>query len=626
MKIDGIIYILSIVIMQILFLIKSKTEKELNIFRSIGVSIVLIMCLNAFECYVLSFFGIPCSFTSIIIINTIFIFALAILMIIDKKRGKKVIQKYKLNKIDILGIIVILLATLIVSVLYFGIPFNIRYDSSDPSCHYLTSLKFMDEEKLLSTSTDKVYGNFRVRKFASYVNSGLLMRCFKGKIDYADNYIIFICFGIFILFLTGYTLYFLLCHFAKDDKSKILAMIVSTICILGYPLNSLLFGFEYMSLSLVIFIGIIESMYMFVKQNLKQSYFILILFLLNFGLFCAYFMFVPFVYPAEWIYLCIYSYKKDKKLFTKNNILILTVTLLIPFILGYIYHLAPEIYQIFIKKSIAKEHILDVSQNIINSGFNAYGYIYTNLYSNFILLLPLAIYIVVKKFKENKFISLLFLFNVLYIVILLIGRFFDKVSYYYLSKNYFTLWIIMFILNFRALMYIFEKHKLAPILIVIIYIGILIEYLIFVPTKIINESISTRENIFTVMDIFGANKDIITEYSDIALTNEEIDFIKKSLNQIEANDDVVLLANSRAQAWMYPLSNQFIENVMTQKSSGQPKINFAYIYLKDSIKRAKYLIVLKNQPEKMYLENNEMETYIHIYENNVGILLERPSN
>ena len=116
--------------------------------------------------------------------------------------------------------------------------------------------------------------------------------------------------------------------------------------------------------------------------------------------------------------------------------------------------------------------------------FNVGGYIYTDLYSNFILLLPLSLYVVVKKFKENKFMSMMFIFNVLFIIVLLIGRAFDRVSYYYLSKNYFTLWIIMFILNFRAFMYLYKKHKILPFALTGLYIVILIAYIIFCSNSI----------------------------------------------------------------------------------------------------------------------------------------------
>ena len=100
---------------------------------------------------------------------------------------------------DVIATLVILIITLGVAYANFGFPFNIKYESGDPATHYLTSVKFMQDERLLTVSEDKVFKSFESRKFASYVNSGLIMKCFEEKIDIIDNYVIFIAFGIFIL-------------------------------------------------------------------------------------------------------------------------------------------------------------------------------------------------------------------------------------------------------------------------------------------------------------------------------------------------------------------------------------------------------------------------------------------
>ncbi len=55
MNLKGILYVASIILLQIIFLCKKKTDKKLNLFGAIGISIVLIMCLNAFFSYCLTF-------------------------------------------------------------------------------------------------------------------------------------------------------------------------------------------------------------------------------------------------------------------------------------------------------------------------------------------------------------------------------------------------------------------------------------------------------------------------------------------------------------------------------------------------------------------------------------------
>ena len=626
MTIQGVIFLISTIVLELSFILVKKVDKKINILSFIGITIVVNMCYNAFLCYVLSFFGVPNKLYLLSSINIIFSIILFILTFKKQKDNKFNIQKYTISKIDVFCSIVILVVTLGVTYLNFGFPFNIKYESGDPSTHYLTSIKFMQDEKLLSTSTDYAFKSFKTRKFVSYVNSGLIMKCFEGKINIIDNYIIFIAFGIFILFLTGYLLYFILIRFSKNEKTKLVALLVSVLCMLGYPLNSLLFGFEYMSLSFTVILAIIEIAYMYTKENGKLSYIMLTLFLLNFGLFCSYFMFVPFVYSAEWIYFWIYGYKKEGKLFTKKTICFLVVTLLLPFFLGYIYHLAPNIYQIIINNlalsNIQDGNALDASKSIIDGGFNTKGYVYTNLYSNFILLLPLSLYVVVKKFKENKLLSLLFILNVGYIILLLIGRAFDKVSYYYLSKNYFTLWIIMFILNYRALMYLYDKNKYITYLVPISYTILAFIYIISIPTTMKNEEITTRENVFRIMDIYGANTDMLIN-KDIDLYKDEIDLIKYVKNEMNLESDYLLVGDPQQIYWLYSFTQEIKENEVTINHGGQSKFNYVFLEYENLINNSKYIIYFNGTIGYEHYKEQIFKDGTIIYSNEIGGVVEK---
>ena len=61
----------------------------------------------------------------------------------------------------------------------------------------------------------------------------------------------------------------------------------------------------------------------------------MILFLLNLGLFFTYYLFIPFVYLAEFIYFIMVNKKKNKKLLTKRLIVFIAITLILPCILGF---------------------------------------------------------------------------------------------------------------------------------------------------------------------------------------------------------------------------------------------------------------------------------------------------
>lgn len=254
-----------------------------------------------------------------------------------------------------------------VSIINFGFPFNIKYESGDASVHYLTSVMFAENDALLSTSYDEVYGSFQGRKIGSYTNTGIIMKCLPNEASY---YNVFIGFGIFILFITGAMMYNTLEKFTKSKYGKIMALLVSLIFVIGYPLNSLLFGFEYLSLGILIICTIIHMIYYLEEENLNFIYYIIIFALLNLGMFCSYYLFVPFVYSALWIYFCIYSYKKEGKIVCKKNGIMLGITLLLPFFLGFIYHLMPNIYNIFnLDAQEALKRSLEYSSNILNNSF-----------------------------------------------------------------------------------------------------------------------------------------------------------------------------------------------------------------------------------------------------------------
>ncbi len=422
----GIFFAISILILFISFLLIRKTEEKVNILKQIVTNLVLLFCYNTFICYILTLISIPITLLTLSIINLFF----SILIMGYLLKTKKV-QKFKFEKIDLFYISLLAIMSIGVSIANFGFPLQIKYQSGDPSAHYITSQMFEKDDVLLikTQNPDEVYGSFTTRKSASYVNSGLIMKCLANVIDEFDYYNIFICFGIFIFFLTGWMFYSTIADFAKSKKTKFFAFIFSALYLLGYPLNSLLFGFEYFSMGILIVGAIIGAVNTYQKKQIGFKLNLLVFFLLNFGVFTAYFMFVPYVYSALWIYFCIEEYKRTKKILSFKTIILLFVTLLLPFALGYIYHIEPNIYKaisLFFQRIFNTgngEQLdnllenLNVASSLVNRGLAGYGYMYTNFFSNMILLLPFAFIAVYKKWEEDKGTILMALMNVLFIIL-----------------------------------------------------------------------------------------------------------------------------------------------------------------------------------------------------------------
>lgn len=618
----SILYLLSAVMILTAFILIKKSEKEIDIIGFICISIVTLFCYNMFICYILTFFMIPNTLLILSVIN-ICISLILIFLIIRNKQ----IQKFSFQKIDIVYVTVLTIVVLAVSYLNFGLPFSVNYETGDPSVHYLTAIKFAKEETLMPNAEhDQVYGDLSVRKAVSYVNSGILMKCFCEDYASIQCYYVFASFGIFTLFLIAIIMYSALKKYATKKEHTFFAFLVSLICVLGYPLNSFLFGFEYLTMGILILCTIIDLIYYYEKELLKFSYILVVLGLLNFGLFCSYYMFIPFTYSALWIYFCIKNYKKTKKLITKELILLLLTTLLIPFALGYIYHLAPKIYGVIINQSEDINTALDYSEYIINSGFAVNGYIYVNLYSNMILLLPLTIYFFVEKAKNKKLkesiLFFLITFCMLFIEILLIGNCFGKVSIYYLSKNYFALWIMLAFTNYKALILIYEKNKHISRLFIYTYIFLMIFYTMVSNVKVEYYIRNPHENILSVMEIFGANKTILLNKPK-EYTQSEIEILEYVKNNLDLSDSKIeFVTDENAYYWQYVLLNYINkEDKFIGKAGGQRELTTKWVYLENKIKKVDYIVYFNKSERYKKMENKLFEDSEIIYENESGGIL-----
>ncbi len=608
----GIIYILSIIILMISFILIKKTEKKLNILSFICITIGVLFCYNTLVCYILTFFTIPVTLTTLTIINIL----VAIIFIVIMLR-KKEIQKYEMNKTDLIYILLLGIAVLIVSYLNFGFPFNIKYETGDPSVHYLTSEMFSENDSLLVTDKDEIYGSFATRKTVSYVNSGLIMKCFDGVIEPFYNYNIFIAFGIFVLFVTSASMFTTISKFAIDKKTRFLAFILSLIYTMGYPLNSFLFGFEYLSMGILLICLIFDMVYYFKNDQLKIQYTIIIFALLNFGIFCAYYMFVPFLYPALWIYFCMYSYEKEKSIFTKRNITILVTTLLIPFFLGFIYHIAPEIYGVIINSKLDSTTMFDYSSHLVESGLSVYGYIYVNLYSNMLLLLPIPIYLIIKKWKDNKFAALNMGLCIAFIEILLVGFLFGKVSIYYLSKNYFALWFILFYLNYKGLVEIYKKYPKVSFGIVSFYSILIILNLLFVDTTLENRELNENERPTTVVEVFGANKTIL-KYKKTDLYLKETEILKYLHDNINYENKVEIVGDMEQGYWAYTLARYINNKEDYYTGKGQNGLSIKMIKAQKDIEDADYIVYFNRTDYYKALKEKIHNLGNVIYENEAG--------
>lgn len=377
--------------------------------------------------------------------------------------------------------------------------------------------------------------------------------------------------------------------------------------------------------------AIIDLVWYYENDVLQFSNIAIMFGLLNFGLFFSYYMFVPFMYSGLWIYFCVRNYRETKKLITKELIILLSLTLLLPFVLGYIYHLAPNIYAIIIKQNLDSSKVWNYSNYIAGEGFAVDGDIYVNTYSNMLLLVPLTLYLFIKeirnkKLKDSSFLGLILILAILFIGILFIGRRVGRISLYYLSKNYFALWLILAVTNYKALIYISET-KLAILSKIFIYgyIIIMFIYMLCIPVVAgIRATTNPDENIFTVMDIFNNNKSLIL-YKASEYNSKELEIMEYAKENLNFNSKIEIIADHRTYYWSYVLLEYVnIDEEYKKNFGGQGLLEKQWEKItKNGIDKEKtdYVIYFNKSRGFKLLKSQLFKNAEIIYENSSGGIL-----
>ena len=255
-------------------------------------------------------------------------------------------------------------------------------------------------------------------------------------------------FDMFMLFTIGLVFYSLISNKIKGKFLNIVGAIFVVLFMIGYPLNTIIYGFSYLTFNLIILTAILKIIPYYSTNKIYDRYLLPITFLLTFAVFFSYYFFAPVVYASIFIYMII-VFKKQGKVITLKNILKVVMTLVIPTILGFLYFVLPG--------------IIDDAKNNMNA-LNAEGTMYRDAYSNFLFFIPfIAFYIIEKiKNKELKFEIIFTALLLCFMLVLFVGGIQGRVSSYYYFKNHYVLWILSLYMAFKGF-YILSKEKNSKI-------------------------------------------------------------------------------------------------------------------------------------------------------------------
>ena len=575
---SNIFYIISILILGILFLIIKKRDDKIDIIPQICIVFLCILAYQTLESIVLSFISIPIKLSILSIINFIFIIVLSI------RIRKKGIQSFKIEKRDIIVTAILIIIVSLISYYDVGKIENIRYYSTDASIHYIAAKEFYQNDKLLY-KTEGTESPTQMMPVA-YTNVGLTFKALEPIIREMNFYKIFILFDITIFLFSA-----ILFHFIIKDKittkiHTLIGLAITIIYLVGYPLNNLLSGFYYLGVGCLSINGIL---YILKHKEYNKR---ITLALLNTTLILSYSLFAPVVYLSIFIYDLINTHKKYNKIFNKEFIINTIVTLIIPGIIGVLYLLAPNISAV---KYIAVD-----------------GYIHKKLLINIIFFVPFAIYFIFKRIKEKdldyKTIYLITL--IIYILTLFIGTKLNLVSQYYFYKNAHILWAIVLICFFEGFIEFtnkYEKQKYIANIYIIVYVSLALLTLI------------TNRHLLSIYDIYENNISLIN--TSESLDGQEIKMLSYLYeNNIisKTDNNILFMQDFMGEAWIrsmfkyrnrYPLEKANHLEYIEKWNNGETKYlvifedSKVYKIYKDYINLKNSKLIYETENSKLYMYN-----------------------
>lgn len=585
------IYTFSIICLFILSLLIERKKEKINMIKSIAITIVCLVCYNTFICFLFSSIRIPITLVSLAICN----FCISIILIIDIIKKKKV-QKYIVKIKDIIAISIILGITVTTAFWNFTSELNIKYIMTDAAVHFRAAREFYENDALLdkteNTTTSKIFMP------GAYTNTGILFKVFEPIVGEENLYKLFIIFDIFTYFMSGLIMYVSINKFIKSKLGYILSLIFTLIFMLGYPYNCLIYGYAYLQVGIIIAETIV-AVFQDKNEEYNKKIVSVQLLLLNFGLFFSYLLFIPVVYLAEGLYFLFDQYRNNRKYFSKENIVTILMTLIIPAILGIVYFVIPQFFQ------EQKQLFLTIE-----------GYIYRNYWSNFIIILPLTLLCFKHKNKEVQFLSLLLLTLIFVMILMFIAVRFLNFSTYYYCKFNFLLW---FLLWYGAMVTVnLSTDKLRYKIVIICYT---IFYLIFAVNAFnkgtpITKKYYTKETLMNAFDIFGINKTIALTVP-IDFTKEDMDLVNYVRDNIDLeNEKMLIISKERQEHWIFSLLNY-----KNREESEMERFNVSEVDMWNEGEKYKYAIVFFESEKYNILKDNFIEKNV-IFRNEKGVIYE----
>ena len=491
----SLFYFFSQIALTGMFLLYPKNNTKLPLFLWV---IPMILMPEIFACSVggvLTAVGLPADITTIGIGN----FAAAgFLYLLIRRKGSKV-QQYFFDWKNGISIGILTIIALFVAYIRFTPALNISFETSDPSIHMQMAMDSLIAHSVLSPRTFMFMGNF---------TNSLFLRFWLPFVGNENLYRVFIV-KLCLNWLVDASIFFCIIRtIFKKNSGHFVSLGISVLYFLGYPLTNLLFGFNYLGLTVTLFLFLI-----FIEQQRAENILpvwmaYILLSITCFSIAVGYVIFAPIAFLGVFLSLSLDYWREKRKFMDFGYIKMQLSVFLFPTLLMLLY------YFVLIERLGGNNDI---------SGLMAEGYIYRNLYSDFILVLPfsaigLSLLVQMRNSQNNTLLSMV-LFAIIETLVLVFLLLKGKISSYYYFKINFLLWPLIWILAAVAVAYLFEHLKISVYFLTIIVVAVFGMFVLQIEKRMNEHSIQVNPGPYATSETWMRNY----EFNEFILQREPFD-------------------------------------------------------------------------------------------------------
>ena len=497
-----IVYLIIKILLIIGIILLKKTKEKTSIVSSIVLTILFNFSLNVFACYILKVIDLVFSLKNLAIIY------LPITLLVYYKIYKdKEIQKFYFDKNDLIAAICFLILIFGLVVYINGWDFGAFEYGHDYTVHFQMMNDYITSNKLEG-------------RHSWYSNAAIMVETFINN-QTVYRYRVVKIFDYTIMSLIGFLCYKLI-NIKKNLADCFISIGISMLILLAYPLNALLFGFNYLYMGIMF---ILAQLYIIAFSKMNKTYKYIAIFLLNFSIVHSYYYLAIGLYLGLLIYYIIKWKKDGEKIFNLEHILFGLICFAFPFL-----------------DIIISDFLLKTNKEL-NERISAEGAIYKSYFFNSTFLIPFLIYSI-KDFKKDKTFPL-FITILAYVLFTILTFFVYKkghLSEYGFFKTYYILAPLVFVFASYGIFKFIKKYGYIKsllgigayfVIMLFIYSKLIYKEVDFNPT-IINNNEVNKANPLNMLEVYKHNEYIL--WLPAYMNKNYFEILEYIYNNIEDRD------------------------------------------------------------------------------------------